>query len=114
METLDRDVAQTLIAKLDQGLIRPIEAKRFAASYCGVQLTGRTREQVIKSIGQHIEAPAQPAVATPARLGRVLVECFVDDYPSFINVRSMHREKLHPVTCYSLDHGAHFSSVAFV
>jgi len=59
-QTLDRDVAQSLITKLDLGHIRPKDAKEFAQKYCGVTLKGRTRDQLVRSINSVIE-PARPA-----------------------------------------------------
>jgi len=54
MATLPRDVAQMLVTKMDLNAITPTDAKAHASRY-GVTLTGRTREQVVRSIGQQME-----------------------------------------------------------
>lgn len=71
MSQLPRDVAQTLITKLDLGQTRPIDAKRHAEAHYGVLLSGRTREQVIKSIGEHIAALPQWDESPEAAQSRV-------------------------------------------
>ena len=48
---LPRDVAQMLVNKLDLGHITPTEAKAHAARH-GVNIQGRTREQVSRAIGR--------------------------------------------------------------
>jgi len=54
VNTIPRDVAQTLIAKLDQKHIRPGEAKAFAQKHYSVTLPGRSREQVANAICAHL------------------------------------------------------------
>lgn len=56
--TLPRDVAQTLITKLDLNHISPKAAKEHALRYYGIELQGRTRDQVARDIGRKMERPA--------------------------------------------------------
>ena len=51
MNTIPQDVAQTLITKLDLRHITTTEAKEHARRY-GVALSGRTREQLARSISR--------------------------------------------------------------
>lgn len=86
-QTLDREVAQSLITKLDLGRIRPKDAKEFAAKYYGVQLSGRTREQVAKSIGQCMAAPAQPEVTLTEAETLVVIADRRDQRPAATGLR---------------------------
>ena len=47
---MNKITAQTLITKLDLSLITPKEAKEYAKRWHGIELPGRTKEQIIKSI----------------------------------------------------------------
>jgi len=58
---IPRDVAQTLITKLDLGHMKPSEAAQAAARY-GVTITARTRDKVAREIGRAMQGPASEPV----------------------------------------------------
>ena len=58
---IPRDVAQTLITKLDLGHVKPCEAANHAARY-GVALTARTRDKMAREIGRAMQRPASEPV----------------------------------------------------
>lgn len=47
--TLPRDVMQMVVEKLDRNQTTPTEAKEFVLKTYNVALSGRTREQVVRS-----------------------------------------------------------------
>lgn len=52
---IPRDVAKILIVKLELGEARPAIVKRLALSSYSVELDGKTRRQVIRSIRENTE-----------------------------------------------------------
>jgi len=52
MQAIPRDVAQTVITKLDLGHITLSEARAFIRQVCGTEVSGRTKDRFIREIAR--------------------------------------------------------------
>lgn len=59
MQAIPRDVAQTVITKLDLGHITLSEARAFIRQVCGIEVGGRTKDRFIREIAR----AAKPSIA---------------------------------------------------
>lgn len=56
MRKIPRDVAQTLVTKLDLNHVTVKESKEFVLRLYGIALTGRTKAKIIREVCQNMEA----------------------------------------------------------